>query len=565
MNINRHNYEAWLLDYIEGNLSAEQVDELLVFLDANPELKATVDDYRNISFETGEEIRFDAKEALKKSNDVINNEPAAPLELMIAVMEGTCTAEELKMWERAVENNPKLEQEFHLLQQTRLSPDLSVVFDDKEMLKRNAETITIANYEEWMIAAFEGILRAEQHEQWNAFVAQHPEIQQEYEALQQTKLIADDVVFEHKTALKRTAPDVHRFEELVLGALDQTLTTQEQAEWKLLLQLYPHLQVEFDQLRQTVVQPDTTIVFADKASLKRTVFTINSENIDVVCMQAAEGTLSVIEQQTLNEYLKVHPEYAALISAYRNTIVTPDTTVVFEDKKSLYRKERGAWFWLPGVQWSAAAAVAILITIGLWNIGGEELNNNGNGFAVNNNSTAPGTKPNNTNSGNTSGSPIANVDNTTVVGGAKPVLTAGFNTTVTTPVAAKSVNWNTIEPSVVRLSSKDFNPTAPEFSDAFYNTLNQSAPASNDNAAISAGQYAMQWMKTKLDRRPNVDPELVEEVLVANNGTRVDGWDLAMSAVNRVGSATGGKVQMNREIDDMVVHVGKYELRFGAK
>ncbi|MCE2773099.1 MAG: hypothetical protein LW750_06640 [Bacteroidetes bacterium] len=565
MNINRHNYEAWLLDYIEGSLSAEQVDELLVFLDANPELKATLDDYRNISFETGEEIRFDAKEVLKKSNDVINNEPAAPLELMIAVMEGTCTAEELKMWERAVENNPKLEQEFHLLQPTRLSPDLSVVLEDKEMLKRNAETITIANYEEWMIAAFEGTLRAEQLEQWNAFVAQHPEIQQEYEALQQTKLVADDVVFEHKTALKRTAPDVNRFEELVLGALDQTLTNAEQAEWKMLLQLYPHLQVELEQLRQTVVQPDTTIVFADKVSLKRPAFTINSENIDVVCMQAAEGTLSVMEQQTLNEYLKVHPEYAALISAYRNTIVTPDVTVVFEDKKSLYRKERGAWFWLPGVQWSAAAAVAILITIGLWNIGSEELNNNGNGFAINNNSNVPGTKPNNTNSGNTSGSPIANVDNRTVAGGAKPILIAGLNTTIITPVAAKSENWNTIEPSVVRLSSKDINPTAPEFSDAFYNTLNQSAPASNDNAAISAGQYAMQWMKSKLDRRPNVDPELVEEVLVANNGTRVDGWDLAMSAVNRVGSATGGKLQMNREIDDVVVHVGKYELRFGAK
>jgi len=231
----------------------------------------------------------------------------------------------------------------------------------------------------------------------------------------------------------------------------------------------------------------------------------------------------------------------------------------------LYRKERGAWFWLPGVQWPAAAAVAILITIGLWNIGGEELNNNGNGFAINNNSNVPGTKPNNTNSGNTSGSPIANVDNTTVAGGAKPILIAGLTTTITTTVAAKSEHWNTIEPSVVRLSSKDINPTAPEFSDAFYNTLNQSAPASNDNAAISAGQYAMQWMKSKLDRRPNVDPELVEEVLVANNGTRVDGWDLAMSAVNRVGSATGGKLQMNREIDDVVVHVGKYELRFGAK
>jgi hypothetical protein len=565
MNINHHNYEAWLLDYIEGNLSAEQVDELLVFLDANPDLKSTLDDYRNISFETGEEIRFDAKEALKKTNDVIYNEPSVPSELMIAVMEGTCTADELKMWEAAVVNNPKLEREFHLLQQTRLSPDLSVVFDDKEKLKHHAAAITLSNYEEWMIGAFEGTLTADQLYSWNAFVAQHPHIQWEYEALHKTKLVADDVVFEHKAALKRTAPDTGRFEELALGALDQTLTSTEQAEWKMLLQLNPHLQAEFEQLRNTIVEPDSSIVFEDKEGLKRAAFTINSENIDVVCMQAAEGTLSVMEQQTLNQYLKVHPEYASLIAAYRNTILTPDTTVVFADKDSLYRKERGAWFWLPGAQWSAAAAVAVLITIGLWNIGGDELNRTENGFANNTKTVAPVTKPNTSNSGNTAGSQVATTDNSIVTQSEKPLLTAAVNNTTYSSVPANAVSWDAVAPAVVGLSANEIAPAAPEFSDVFYNTLNQSAPAARDNSAISAGQYAMQWMKTKLDRRPNVDPELVEDVLVANNGTRVDGWDLAMSAVNRVGSATGGKLQMNREIDDMVVHVGKYELRFGAK
>jgi len=565
MNINRHNYEAWLLDYIEGNLSAEQVDELLVFLDANPDLKSTLDDYRNISFETGEDIRFDAKEALKKTSDTINNEQAVSLELMIAAMEGSCTAEELKIWNTGVENNPKLEQEFHLLQQTRLSPDLSVVFDDKEKLKHHAAAITLSNYEDWMIGAFEGTLTVDQLYSWNAFAAQHPHIQWEYEALQQTKLAGDDVVFEHKAALKRTAPDAGRFEELALGAIDQTLTAAEQAEWKMLLHLYPHLQTEFEQLCKTVVEPDTTIVLEDKAGLKRAAFTINSENIDVVCMQTAEGSLSVMEQQTLNDYLKVHTEYASLIAAYRNTIVTPDTSVVFEDKGSLYRKERGGWFWLPGVQWSAAAAVAILITIGLWNIGGKELNRTENRFANNTKTVAPVTKPNTSNSGNTAGSQVATTDNSIVTQSEKPWLTAAVNNTAYSSGPANTVNWDAVAPAVIGLSANEIAPAAPEFSDVFYNTLNQSAPAACDNSAISVGQYAMQWMKTKLDRRPNVDPELVEEVLVANNGTRVDGWDLAMSAVNRVGSATGGKLQMNREIDDMVVHVGKYELRFGAK
>lgn len=39
MKITRNNYEAWLLDYIEGNLTQEQRGDLLVFLSNNPDLQ----------------------------------------------------------------------------------------------------------------------------------------------------------------------------------------------------------------------------------------------------------------------------------------------------------------------------------------------------------------------------------------------------------------------------------------------------------------------------------------------------------------------------------------------
>ena len=39
MDINRNNYEAWLLDLIEGSLSAEEVQEVRDFLHAESRLR----------------------------------------------------------------------------------------------------------------------------------------------------------------------------------------------------------------------------------------------------------------------------------------------------------------------------------------------------------------------------------------------------------------------------------------------------------------------------------------------------------------------------------------------
>ena len=44
--INHSNYEAWLLDYIEGNLSDHDEDILLEYLKQHPELCAEIDDLK---------------------------------------------------------------------------------------------------------------------------------------------------------------------------------------------------------------------------------------------------------------------------------------------------------------------------------------------------------------------------------------------------------------------------------------------------------------------------------------------------------------------------------------
>ena len=66
MNINRHNYESFFLDYYEKKLSAVDVAELLIFLEKNYDLKDVFEEYENVLLDK-ESFSFPEKEILKKN------------------------------------------------------------------------------------------------------------------------------------------------------------------------------------------------------------------------------------------------------------------------------------------------------------------------------------------------------------------------------------------------------------------------------------------------------------------------------------------------------------------
>ena len=69
--IDIHNYEAYLLDYSEGNLTGELQVELELFLIQHPELEINLDELSLVSLEN-EAASFSNKNSLKKSEaDVI--------------------------------------------------------------------------------------------------------------------------------------------------------------------------------------------------------------------------------------------------------------------------------------------------------------------------------------------------------------------------------------------------------------------------------------------------------------------------------------------------------------
>ena len=129
--ITRNNYEAYLLDYVEENLSLELIAELTLFLENNPDLKEEIDE-----FEVHELIppitTLENKSSLKKDNSVTLNNYE---ELIIAEVEGVNTPETSKELHSFLVSNPSHQTTFLSYQKTKLAAP-SIIFNDKKSLKK---------------------------------------------------------------------------------------------------------------------------------------------------------------------------------------------------------------------------------------------------------------------------------------------------------------------------------------------------------------------------------------------------------------------------------------------
>ena len=127
MKINRNNYEAFFIDYLEGNLDEKMVDDFIEFLQQNPDLKEELSLFETVSVEQ-EEITFNKKELLLKEKfdvEKVFNEAA------IAIVEGEISSSEKTEFENYLSTHPEKQKEAELFSYTKLHPDQSIVFSHK--------------------------------------------------------------------------------------------------------------------------------------------------------------------------------------------------------------------------------------------------------------------------------------------------------------------------------------------------------------------------------------------------------------------------------------------------
>lgn len=131
--INFHNYEAFFLDYSEGNLNADEVLELQIFLAQNPELKSDLQSFENSPLPETANEHFTNKSKLKRDETFGLNQLEM---LLIGKIENELNAVEEKKLKVELQD-PKLEADLTIYQKTKLRENPNSVFGNKEKLKKH--------------------------------------------------------------------------------------------------------------------------------------------------------------------------------------------------------------------------------------------------------------------------------------------------------------------------------------------------------------------------------------------------------------------------------------------
>jgi hypothetical protein len=125
------------------------------------------------------------------------------------------------------------------------------------------------NYETFFLLYVDNELSAADRKAVDVFVQKNPDLLMELQMLQQTVVQADDIVLDKKDWLYREEEISALQENLLLYADDELLPADKKLIEALLATDKMSI-AEWSVLQQTKLQPDTTIVFADKQSLYRT-------------------------------------------------------------------------------------------------------------------------------------------------------------------------------------------------------------------------------------------------------------------------------------------------------
>jgi hypothetical protein len=124
-------------------------------------------------------------------------------EYFLLYVDNELTVEQKKLVELFVQDNPDLEEELVMLQQSRLVPE-TIVFEQKDVLmKEDHSFINMNNYEEWLVLYVDSELSKEEGMAVEKFAAEHPSVQSELHLFQQTKLHLHEISFPDKNLLYR--------------------------------------------------------------------------------------------------------------------------------------------------------------------------------------------------------------------------------------------------------------------------------------------------------------------------------------------------------------------------
>ena len=153
MNITRNNYEEFFMLYADNELPAAERRTVEAFILANPDLQQELALFDQFKLKPDETTVFEGKEGLLR---VENDEAIISLSdfssFFVLYADGELDNDQKARVENFVYQHPQLQAEFELLQQVKLIPDASIVFEDKENLYRKEEDDKVVPFRWWRLA-----------------------------------------------------------------------------------------------------------------------------------------------------------------------------------------------------------------------------------------------------------------------------------------------------------------------------------------------------------------------------------------------------------------------------
>jgi hypothetical protein len=119
MQIDRSNYEVWFIDWLDGNLNSLQVEQLMLFLDQNPDLREELNELTSLNL-VSSAGSFRHKENLKKSPPDISEDQFDYL--CIAYLENDLSESQKAELEEMINIYPDRKRNFDLIQKTIIAP-----------------------------------------------------------------------------------------------------------------------------------------------------------------------------------------------------------------------------------------------------------------------------------------------------------------------------------------------------------------------------------------------------------------------------------------------------------
>jgi hypothetical protein len=159
----------------------------------------------------------------------------------------------------------------------------------------------------------------------------------------------------------------HNYESFFLLYVDRELDAAGREAVEDFVAQNPDLERELSLLQQLVFPPEKSVIFAGKEHLlKGDNKGIHAGNYEEFFILYADDELGVDEKRAVEAFVYHQPQYQEALELLQAIRMAPDTSVVFDDKQSLYRRKENDDKVVPFRWWPVAAAAIMLLLLGLW-------------------------------------------------------------------------------------------------------------------------------------------------------------------------------------------------------